>query len=82
MPIVLARGDDELSRFVEKTDVRIFTPRSNTGLPVSMSPRLTPPKEFAKKMGKDPSLAFDVSELKASNLLRLAGKPGFSVSDG
>src|SRR5712692_2428584 len=69
----LARDDDELKRFVEKTDVRIFTPRSNTGLPVSMSPRLTPPKDFAKKMGEDPSLALDMLELKASNLLRLAG---------
>ena len=38
-----------------------------------MSPRLTPPKDFAKKMGEDPSLAFDMLELKASNLLRLAG---------
>src|SRR5216684_3403803 len=56
----LARDDDELKRFVEKTDVRIFTPRSNTGLPVSMSPRLTPPKDFAKKMGENPSLAFDM----------------------
>jgi DNA helicase HerA-like ATPase len=69
----LARDDDELNRFVEKTEVRIFTPRSSTGLPVSMSPRLTPPKDFVKKMGEDPSLAFDMLELKASNLLRLAG---------
>src|SRR6266852_1849996 len=68
-----ARDDDELNRFVEKTDVRIFTPRSSTGLPVSMSPRLTPPKDFVKKMGEDPSLALDMLELKASNLLRLAG---------
>src|SRR5712692_9224170 len=69
----LARDDDELNRFVEKTDVRIFTPRSSTGLPVSMSPRLTPPKDFVKKMGEDPSLALDLLDLKASNLLRLAG---------
>ncbi len=65
--------DGDLRRFVEKTDVRIYTPRSNTGLPVSMSPRLSPPKDFARKMASDPSLALDLLELKASNLLRLAG---------
>src|SRR5712692_8158497 len=48
------------------------SPRSNAGLPVSMSPRLSPPKDFAKKMASDPSLALDLLDLKASNLLRLA----------
>ncbi len=38
-----------------------------------MSPRLSPPKDFAKKMASDPSLALDLLDLKASNLLRLAG---------
>ena len=66
---------DDLKRLVEKTDVRIYTPRSNNGLPVSMSPRLSPPRDFAKKMASDPSLALDILELKASNLLRLAGYP-------
>src|SRR5713226_5495933 len=70
---VLNHENDELKRFVEKTDVRIYTPRSNAGLPVSMSPRLSPPKDFAKKMASDPSLALDLLDLKASNLLRLAG---------
>ena len=64
---------DDLRRFVENTDVRIYTPRSNSGLPVSMSPRLLPPKDFAKKMASDPSLALDLLDLRASNLLRLAG---------
>ena len=65
--------EDDLKRFVDRTDVRIYTPRSNNGLPVSMSPRLTPPRDFAKKMVEEPSLALDLLELKASNLLRLAG---------
>ncbi len=65
--------NDDLKRFVENTDVRIYTPRSNSGLPVSMSPRLSPPKDFAKKMASDPSLALDLLDLRASNLLRLAG---------
>ncbi len=67
------REQDDLERFVDSTDVRIYTPRSTNGLPVSMSPRLTPPEGFAKMMVEDPSLALDLLELKASNLLRLAG---------
>src|SRR5713226_1556493 len=70
---VLNHENDDLKRFVEKTEVRIHSPRSNAGLPVSMSPRLSPPKDFAKKMASDPSLALDLLDLKASNLLRLAG---------
>src|SRR3990172_5669044 len=65
--------EDDLKRLVDRTDVRIYTPRSNSGLPVSMSPRLTPPKAFSKNMAEEPSLALDLLELKASNLLRLAG---------
>ncbi len=70
---VLNHENDELKSFVEKTDVRIYTPRSNTGLPVSMSPRLSPPKDFGKKLASDPSLALELLDLKASNMLRLAG---------
>ncbi len=69
----LQHEDDDLKRFVEGTEVRIYTPRSNSGVPVSMSPKLTPPKDFAKIMANEPSLALDLLELKASNLLRLAG---------
>src|SRR5712692_2421653 len=66
-------SEDDVKRFVEKTEVRIYTPRSSTGLPLSMSPRLTPPKDFAKQMSDEPSLALDLLDLKASTLLRLAG---------
>ncbi len=65
--------EDDVKRFVDKTEVKVYTPRSNNGFPVSMSPRLTPPKEFAKMMTEEPSLALDLLDLKASNLLRLAG---------
>src|SRR6266571_3980189 len=65
--------EDDVKRFVDKTEVKVYTPRSNSGFPVSMSPRLTPPKEFAKMMSDEPSLALDFLDLKASNLLRLAG---------
>ena len=66
-------GEGDLERFVGKTEVRIYTPRSNSGFPVSMSPRLAPPRDFAKMMAEEPSLALDLLELKASNILRLAG---------
>src|SRR5712692_7618061 len=66
---------EDVKRFADKTEVKVYTPRSNSGLPVSMSPRLTPPKEFAKMMSDETSLALDLLDLKASNLLRLAGYP-------
>jgi len=66
-------SEDDVKGFVEKTEVRIYTPRSNNGLPLSMSPRLTPPKDFAKQMSNEPSLALDLLDLKASTVLRLAG---------
>ncbi len=69
----LGHEEGDLKRFVEGTEVRIYTPRSHNGVPVSMSPRLTPPKNFTKLMANEPSLALDLLELKASNLLRLAG---------
>ncbi len=65
--------EDDVKRFVDKTEVKVYTPRSNNGFQVSMSPRLTPPKEFARKLEEEPSLALDLLDLKASNLLRLAG---------
>src|SRR5437867_1193773 len=64
---------EDVKRLVNKTEVRIYTPRSNNGLPVSMSPKLTPPKNFAKTMTEEPSLALDLLDLKASNLLRITG---------
>src|SRR5712692_8235300 len=64
---------EDVKRFVNKTEVRIYTPRSKNGMPVSMSPKLTPPKNFAKTMTEEPSLALDLLDLKASNLLRIAG---------
>ena len=64
---------EDVKRFVNRTEVKIYTPRSSNGLPVSMSPKLTPPKNFAKMMVEEPGLALDLLDLKASNLLRLAG---------
>lgn len=69
----LGHEEDDLRQFVEGTEVRIYTPRSNNGIPVSMSPKLTPPREFARLMASEPGLALDMLDLKASNLLRLAG---------
>jgi len=66
-------GDEDLEGFVKRTEVRIYTPRSSSGFPVSMSPRLAPPRDFVKMMAEEPSLALDLLELKASNILRLAG---------
>ncbi len=72
-------AEDDVKKFVGQTEVKVYTPRSNNGFPVSMSPRLTPPKEFARKMEEEPSLALDLLDLKASNLLRLAGYSDDSI---
>lgn len=59
--------------FAKTVTVRIFTPKSSAGLPVGISPDLTPPKDFASMLQKDVSSAADLLDLTSYNLLRLAG---------
>jgi DNA helicase HerA-like ATPase len=64
---------DAQADFAKTVTVRIFTPKSSAGLPVGISPDLTPPKDFASLMQKDVSSAADLLDLTSYNLLRLAG---------
>ena len=56
-----------------KVPVRIFTPKSASGLPAGISPNLTAPENFAQLLLSDMSSAADLLDLTAYNLLRLAG---------
>ncbi|WP_415281080.1 helicase HerA-like domain-containing protein [Candidatus Nitrososphaera sp. FF02] len=64
---------DAHSDFAKTVTVRIFTPKSSAGLPVGISPDLTPPKDFANLLRTDVSSAADLLDLTSYNLLRLAG---------
>ncbi len=59
--------------FAKTVTVRIFTPKSSAGLPVGISPDLTPPKDFNDMLQRDVSSAADLLDLTSYNLLRLAG---------
>lgn len=63
---------DAVSNF-EKVTVRIFTPKSSTGLAVGISPDLSTPKDFKKLLSNDMASAADLLDLTSFNLLRLAG---------
>ncbi len=64
---------DAQADFAKNVTVRIFTPKSSAGLPVGISPDLTPPKDFASILRSDVSSAADLLDLTSYNLLRLAG---------
>lgn len=40
--------EERVSRFIENVEVRIFTPKSSSGIPVSISPKLDAPPQFSK----------------------------------
>lgn len=56
-----------------KIPVRIFTPKSSSGLPVGISPDLSAPDGFARLLKSDMTSAADLLDLTSFNLLRLAG---------
>ncbi len=63
----------EVDRFDEKVEVRIFTPRSGMGIPVSLSPRLEAPGNFKSIMAEDPPLAYEMLEITSSTIGKLVG---------
>ena len=58
---------------LEKITVRIFTPKSASGLAVGISPDLSAPEEFNRLLSEDIASAADLLDLTSFNLLRLAG---------
>ncbi len=64
---------EQIRQLKETTEVRIYTPKSTTGLEVSISPRMEPPPRFNELMNADPTLALDMIESTMLSLLKLVG---------
>jgi len=67
---------NQVKRFVSEVQVNIYTPRSGSGIPISLSPKLESPKNFGEMLQNDPTLAFEILELTSSTLLKLVGYSG------
>ncbi|HZD13189.1 MAG TPA: ATP-binding protein, partial [Candidatus Binatus sp.] len=63
----------DVARFDRSVEVRIFTPRSGMGIPVSLSPRLEAPGNFKSVMEEDPPLAYEMLEITSSTIGKLVG---------
>ena len=61
---------------MSEVQVNIYTPRSGSGIPISLSPKLESPKNFGEMLQNDPTLAFEILELTSSTLLKLVGYSG------
>src|SRR5712692_2800106 len=58
----------DVARFNEDVEVRIFTPRSGMGIPVSLSPKLEAPGNFRTILTDDPPLAYEMLEITSSTI--------------
>ena len=63
----------DVARFSDDVEVRIFTPRSGMGIPVSLSPRLEAPGNFQTILTEDPPLAYEMLEITSSTIGKLVG---------
>ena len=63
----------DAAKRLEKIKVRIFTPKSSSGLPVGISPALAPPDNFSELLSGDVASASDLLDLTAFSLLRQVG---------
>lgn len=61
---------------LRKTNTTIYTPKSNTGVSVSLIPDLSAPKSFRKLAERDPNFIADFVEPVSASILQLAGVKG------
>ncbi len=73
-------ADEEVDRFIENVQVRIFTPKSSAGIPVSISPKLDAPPQFSKWVVEEPGTVSDLLDISVSSLLNIV-RPGKSDED-
>lgn len=66
-------NERDVTRFNDDVEVRIFTPRSGMGIPVSLSPRLEAPGNFHTILTEDPPLAYEMLEITSSTIGKLVG---------
>ncbi len=62
-----------VKEFSENIRVKIYTPRSNLGIPLSISPSFDPPYNYDTLLKEDPSSAYELLESTALSILRLIG---------
>jgi hypothetical protein len=69
---------EKIERYADDVVVKIFTPKSSAGIPVSISPKLEAPPQFQKLLQEQPSIAADFLDLSVNALLDLVrpGRPG------
>ena len=72
--------EEKVSRFIENVQVRIFTPKSSAGIPVSISPKLDAPPQFAKWVKEEPEIVSDLLDISVTSLLNII-RPGRSDND-
>ena len=62
---------ETVARFTDTVDVRIYTPKSSAGIPVSISPKLDPPPGFQEMVKNEPNVVSDLLDLSVTSLLRI-----------
>jgi hypothetical protein len=72
--------EEEVSSFIEGTEVRIFTPKSSAGLPVSISPKLDTPPQFSRWVEEEPGIVSDLLDISVTSLLNIV-RPGRQEQD-
>ena len=72
--------EEEVSRFIDKVEVRILTPKSSAGIPVSISPKLDAPPQFSKLAREEPDTVSDLLDISVTSLLNIV-RPGKSGED-
>lgn len=68
---------EKVAKFADSVDVRIFTPKSSAGIPVSISPKLDAPPQFSEWVEEQPSTVSDLLDLSVNSLLNIV-RPGRS----
>ena len=62
---------ETVAKFSDTVDVRIYTPKSSAGIPVSISPNLDPPPDFQEMVKNEPNAVLDLLDLSVTSLLRI-----------
>lgn len=73
-------GPERVAKFIDTVEVRIFTPKSSAGIPVSISPKLDPPPQFKEWVENQPSTVSDLLDLSVNSLLNVV-RPGRSSNE-
>jgi hypothetical protein len=71
---------EKVSKFAENVEVRIYTPKSSAGIPVSISPKLDAPPQFSRLAKDEPSIISDLLDISVTSLLNII-RPGRSDED-